>query len=455
MKMNEGLTGFCLVWIGLLLLPGITRAAEPAMDDLYSDPLPRSWPAPPYPPDALQAGVGGRVAVEFVVDAEGRVVDPVIKEDPESPADPRLKDAVLKAAGQWKFSPALDAGKPAARSIIVPVTFNPRGRGDQPTVEMPRDPDIAPTTPAQIVAQPDGPYPDELMPRKLPGTANFEFQVSAEGKVDDVKVLYASDAAFVAPGLEALRHWKFVPGRQGSLPVATGKQAAMEFSVDGEQTSLADIFAANGISGLVADQVDKPPLPLALCAPVYPLARLTAGETGEAQVDFVILESGATDLVSVLSASEPEFGESLAAAVAVWRFQPAIKSGERTTVKLRVRHAFATKDSDAESRLVAALKTGIASAKGLDRRLQPLWRMAPRYPLGPTAVKPAGQAMVDFIIDRTGRVRLPRVASATNDAFGWAAATAVSQWVFEPPMRGGQPVDVRVSIPFSFEPPAQ
>ena len=55
--------------------------------------------------------------------------------------------------------------------------------------------------------------------------------------------------------------------------------------------------------------------------------------------------------------------------------------------------------------------------------------------------------------DRDGRVRLPRVKSATKKEFGWAAATAISQWVFERPMRKGAAVDVTVTIPVSFAPP--
>jgi TonB family protein len=62
--------------------------------------------------------------------------------------------------------------------------------------------------------------------------------------------------------------------------------------------------------------------------------------------------------------------------------------------------------------------------------------------------------VIDFVIDRDGRARLPQIISATSEEFGWAAATAVAQWVFRPPLRGGQPVDIKVRIPFSFKAPA-
>ena len=95
------------------------------------------------------------------------------------------------------------------------------------------------------------------------------------------------------------------------------------------------------------------------------------------------------------------------------------------------------------------------AAAGLDQKLKPLWRGFPFYPANLTDPKPTGEALIEFIIDRDGRVRLPHIKSATQEEFGWAAATAISQWVFAPPRRKGEPVDVRVSIPIEFSPPEQ
>ena len=57
---------------------------------------------------------------------------------------------------------------------------------------------------------------------------------------------------------------------------------------------------------------------------------------------------------------------------------------------------------------------------------EPLWRIAPRYPAALLAEKPPGDAVIEFIIDREGRAQLPRIVSATHEAFGWAAAAAIS-----------------------------
>jgi TonB family protein len=400
--------------------------------------------------------VEGRVFVSFVVDAEGRMIDPKIRENKNKPIDPILSEAVMAAAKQWTFSPALNAGKPEPRAVGVTVSFYLKGRGNKPSVDLPLMLEVAPTKPAKPLLQADPMYPDELLARKLPGAAEFEFQISAEGKAEDIKVLYASDAAFVPAGLATVRSWTFEPGRQGPLPVPTSKRSTMDFYVQGDQVSPEDLLAANGISGLASNDVSKAPTPERLAEPVYPRARLVAGETGEADVEFVIAENGATEFVALMASSHPEFGAALVAAVETWRFRPAFKGTERARVTLRVRQTFALKDpaADPAGRLAAALKDGaIAGARGLDRPLKPIWRIPPRYPAALLAEKPAGESVIEFIIDREGRARLPRVVSATHEAFGWAAATAISQWVFEPPMRGGQAADVLVSIPVNFARP--
>lgn len=452
--MTRRCPGFLLPALAVFALAVAARAADavnPA--ELYSEPIPHDWNAPAYPPEALKAGVEGRVTILFVVDAEGKVVDPVVRENKSKPVDPRLQEAALAAAKAWTFGAALDAGKPVPRAVGVNVSFYLKGRGGKPSVDLPRQPDVLPTKAAKALSEPDPDYPDELMARKLPGEAEFEFQVTPEGKVGAAKVLFASDAAFVLAGLEALKRFSFEPARQGPLPVASSKRSPMQFFVQGDQTRTADVLAANGITGLAEISADKLPEPLMMFGPVYPRARAVAGETGEADVEFVIGENGRTGYINVMSASQPEFGASLAAAVATWIFRPATKSNERVAVTLRARQYFALKASGDDQRVATALKTGIDTARGLDRPLAPLWRVSPAYPPGLLAEKPSGEAQIELIIDRTGRVRLPQVISATHEAFGWAAATALSQWVFEPPMRNGEPVDVRVGIPVKFSPP--
>ncbi len=75
---------------------------------------------------------------------------------------------------------------------------------------------------------------------------------------------------------------------------------------------------------------------------------------------------------------------------------------------------------DSHGRLVAAMRAGeIGGARRLDEKITPIHRVAPRYPQGLRIDgAPAGRAEVEFVIEREGRARLPRVVQATHEEFG-------------------------------------
>lgn len=93
----------------------------------------------------------------------------------------------------------------------------------------------------------------------------------------------------------------------------------------------------------------------------------------------------------------------------------------------------------------------IASLQELDSIPKPMFQAKPIYPTELLVQKVTGKAVIKYLIDEKGHVQLPEIASATDDNFGWAALTAVSQWRFEPPKRNGNTVIVRTETPIRFE----
>ncbi|WP_438480597.1 TonB family protein [Oleiharenicola lentus] len=447
--------------LGLAATALAVAQTENALTGIFSEPSPRSWPAPAYPADALKDGVEGVVKLQFIVDAEGKITElTVIERGADEPAvDERLQSAALAAAQQWVFAAALNDGKPEPRALTTQVRFTLKDRSGKPAVTLPLDSNRVlaikpqPVRSARAKNMPDPNYPDEMLPRKLPGSVQFRFVVGVTGDVENIVIAHVSDAGFVGSALATLNRWKFEPAMQGPLAVVSEKVAPMEFEVVGDDISPEAVLKANGIAGLDGNTFDKPPAPLSLPAPIYPRAHLVSGQTGAAEAEFTINEKGFTENILVTQAEQPEFGAALAAAVELWVFKPALRDRERTRMNLRVKHQFAAPEGSPDARLASLLKTGIEGAKGLDQRLTPVWRISPGYPQSLLAEKPTGSATIEFVIDREGRCRAPRVVSATHDAFGWAAATAISQWVFVQPTKQGQPVDVRVSIPVEFTPP--
>ena len=443
----------CGAAISGFLLPRADGADAVKVD--IGEPILRDWVQPTYPDEARKAKLEGDVRVEFVVGLDGRASRARVVES----TNDLFNAAALAAVQRWTFDPATEGDQPVASGVSVLIEFRLAQLKQKRMPIGPASLDLMPRplkmTPAQPKAAPDPDYPDELADRKLPGEVRMEFTVDEEGRVRAPRVLWASHPAFVEMALRAIEKTSFEPARQGPMAKPTTVEYPVSFESFGAKR--AEILAANRLA-VVGPAPDVPPLPLVFFAPVYPRNRLLAGEGGAAEVEFTIDEKGYIDRVLVVSASAPEFGAALNAAVEAWHFRPAQTGGARLAVKMRVGHDFTPPLSGSDRRLAELLRpggAGIGAPKSLDHGLKPLWRGFPVYPTALQADKVVGEAVIEFVIDREGRARLPAVISADRPEFGWAAATAVAQWVFERPLRGGEPVDVRVSITVGFKPAAE
>jgi protein TonB len=77
---------------------------------------------PNYTADALQAKIRGIVQLELIVESDGTISRPVVVRS----LDQRygLDDEAVKAAQQWRFSPALKDGQPIRIAISIEMTFS-------------------------------------------------------------------------------------------------------------------------------------------------------------------------------------------------------------------------------------------------------------------------------------------------------------------------------------------
>jgi outer membrane biosynthesis protein TonB len=123
-------------------------------------------------------------------------------------------------------------------------------------------------------------------------------------------------------------------------------------------------------------------------------------------------------------------------------------------------HKFVRNDRDLASDtegtwLLSAVRTNDSVIKplaALEARPKLLYDVTPEFPRSLAAQRVAGEATVEFLIDRRGRVRLPHIVSASHKGFGWAAATAVQQRFYEVPKLKGRAVDVKTVETFTFTP---
>lgn len=96
-----------------------TPSAPPARS---TPPVAVSTPPPAYPEALACDGIGGRTLLSLTIGTDGRPSAIVVRRRSGQPA---LDEAATAAVRGWVFRPATQAGKPAATTIQVPITFNP------------------------------------------------------------------------------------------------------------------------------------------------------------------------------------------------------------------------------------------------------------------------------------------------------------------------------------------
>lgn len=183
---------------------------------------------------------------------------------------------------------------------------------------------------------------------------------------------------------------------------------------------------------------------------------------GWARIVFVIEEDGSTGDFVLAEASHPAFGRELMRAIPRWEFNPVTnEEGETITARVSLNtlfqyqgpiiHSFSSAVREFLNQEEMNWYYSVADLSDLDRIPDPVGIY---YPDTPEELKKegiTGEVSVEFFIDEEGRVRAPRILSASDPRLGQIALNAVWNWRFEPPVRRGKPVTVRAVQTFKFD----
>jgi TonB family protein len=192
-------------------------------------------------------------------------------------------------------------------------------------------------------------------------------------------------------------------------------------------------------------------------APTFPNAlRLTAVTDGYALMMFTVDSDGVVEDAVALEASHPAFVSEVGAALSNWRFKPTASATipRREVIQFDFRR----------TGMVASLSHRDATSAVFENtaRLAPVvrtldWDQLEQKPRRTVVVMPhrasqadSGAAEVSFIIDQSGRVRVPAIVNSTEPAFSAEVLKAVRQWRFEVPTLQGETVNVRATRSFRF-----
>lgn len=167
-----------------------------------------------YPPQAIEACVGGTVIVLVDVDKNGEFSKATVE---RSGGQAYFDEAALEAAKHWRYNPAMEGGQPAPGRLRIPVDF-PVYEGCWASVEV--DVEARPDS-ASMKANPPK-WPAAVKDDKLRGKVVLLIQVDRDGGRKNLKVGVSSghDDVDTAAVFAALQ-WTYRPAVLDGEPVAS------------------------------------------------------------------------------------------------------------------------------------------------------------------------------------------------------------------------------------------
>ena len=306
--------------------------------------------APPeYPYAMARAGLIGQVALEFIIDQQGRVQNPYVI----SSNNPWFERPAINAALRWKFKPGEINGRPINVRVKQLIMFELDYGGSPPElwrVAKGKDhqalpPELQWETPPLPVQTLFPVYPFEQLKAGIKGQAKAAYIVGPDGRVISATLREASTPEFGLALLAMIDAWRFNPAqKKDGTPCLASLGSEYKFMPTGR----GDVPVSESALKILRDidkhpetietlkDLDTPLKPLSRRPPVYPTVLNEAGQPGEAVIEFFVDKNGDAQLPRIVSSSAPEFGYAAALAVATWRFEVPKRGGKAVVVRAQI-----------------------------------------------------------------------------------------------------------------------
>lgn len=166
-----------------------------------------------YPEIAREAGIEGRVFVQFIVNENGEVVEPTVTKGVHEALD----QAALAAVQELECKPGKQRGEPVKVRMALPVTFKLPGKkttdenSPSGSVEIPGTGDDPSIQGGVEALQEQLFYPDLVRKAGIEGTVRVTFTVTENGTVENARVSKSVHDDLDAAALKAVQSVSFVP----------------------------------------------------------------------------------------------------------------------------------------------------------------------------------------------------------------------------------------------------
>ncbi len=154
-------------------------------------------------------------------------VEPEPEKEPEEQETPELEDQPMEALDLSQLELALGAGMGSGWAEggfgikIDAIVGASSGSGDSVAFA---DLDQKPQAKRKVEARLNA-----AMRRQLPGEVVLIFEVDEQGNVQNARVQSSTHESFAGPALEAIRRWRFEPGKKQGKPVRSRMKLPMTF----------------------------------------------------------------------------------------------------------------------------------------------------------------------------------------------------------------------------------
>jgi TonB family protein len=180
---------------------------------------------PSYPPEAMNAGIGGSVRMECVVRPDGTPGDIRVVES----LDPALDAEAMRALKEWRFIPGQKDGVAVPVIVEVEMSFT--------TLRGPRvdSPDVFKSGPGitlpKLVHETKPTYTPAARSAGIQGNVVVACVILTDGTVGDVRVTKHLDPDLDAEAIRTVRQWTFSPGEKEGQAVPVQVSIELTFSL--------------------------------------------------------------------------------------------------------------------------------------------------------------------------------------------------------------------------------
>ncbi len=176
--------------------------------------------------------------------------------------------------------------------------------------------------------------------------------------------------------------------------------------------------------------------------PVYPPLAKQAQIQGTVVLSTLIGKDGRVQNLKVVS-GHPLLVQAALDAVRNWAYQPTLLNGEPVEVKTSIQVNFALSSDNATTANRLEVSGNAQAAKLITQ-------VAPEYPAAAKQGGIEGTVVLEAIVGKDGTVQDVKAVSGPP-VLAQAALDAVKNWVYQPTLLNGEPVEVKTTIQVNFK----